>query len=123
LRFQVFNDDEQGGASAGGDAFTITRPYAKAHARVHAATPVVCAVGRHDLPEGEGVHPFVEATSPASAAHELLTVCTATPTGSTHGALDVTRTAAGWRVSGMHRGLRVAVSLDTTGTTPVVTVG
>lgn len=120
LRFQVFNDDALGSATAENNTFVIRRPHATARARVHGAAAVACAVARHDLPEEEGVHPFVEASSPAAAAHDLLTVCTAAPAGADHGDLNAERTTNGWRVTGTHRGLAVSVSFDLTGPTPVV---
>lgn len=122
LRFQVFNDDTLGSATTEGDAFAIVRPSASARARVLGTSAVTCASKRHDLPEEEGVHPFVEAAAVAAPSHDLLTICTAAPTGQSHGALSAERTANGWRVTGTHRGLPVAVSLDVSGATPIVSL-
>ncbi len=122
LRFQVFNDDDHGTAAATGSDFTITRPYANLRGTVHSAGAVACATARHDLPEAEGVHPFVEAVSAAATNHELLTVTTAAPAGGSHGALTVTREATGWRVTGTHAGQKVNVTLQTADLVPILTI-
>ena len=79
LRFQVYNDDANGAATAAGNGFQITRPFALVNATVHGDTAVSCATARHDLPESEGIHPYVEATSAAATTHTLLTVAAAQP--------------------------------------------
>ena len=122
LRFQVFNDDERGSCAAATNGFTITRPFANVRGTVHSAGVVTCATGRHDLPEIEGVHHFVEAVSAAAASHELLTIATAAPTGGAHGTLAVTREAAGWRVTGTHAGQKVNVTLRTADTLPAIAI-
>ncbi len=123
LRFQVFNDDERGSAAASGNGFTITRPFASLRAAVHSVNPVTCATARHDLPESEGVHPYVEVASAATDRHELLTVATAAPIDGTHGTLTVTRLDTGWRVTGTHAGQKVDVTLQSTGSIPAIRLG
>ncbi len=122
LRYQVYNDDSRGQATASGHGFEIARPFARLAATVHGTAPVACAVLRHDLPEAEGVHPFVEAVSPAATEHTLLTVAAASVADEKPGALTVTRLAAGWRVTGTHRGLKVDVSIDASPAVPAITI-
>ncbi len=129
LRYQVYNDDDLGAATAADNKFTITRPFARLEASVHADAAVACAVLKHDLPETEGTHPFVEATSPAAMSHTLLTVATAQPlpgspaaAGSGASTLAVSRTGAVWRVTGTHRGQKVDVTLDPTSIVPTITI-
>jgi hypothetical protein len=122
LRFQVYNDDTRGAATATGATFQITRPFAQLQASVTGLTSVICATARHDLPESEGVHPYVEATSPTATEHTLLTVAAAKPAGEPSGALAVTREGARWRVQGMHRGQKLNVTIDPTDALPVITI-
>ncbi|MDI1336862.1 MAG: heparinase II/III family protein [Lacunisphaera sp.] len=143
LRFQVFNDDDHGSCTAAANGFTITRPFANLRGTIHSAGAVTCATGRHDLPETEGVHHFVEAVSAAATGHELLTVATALPgnpaergvpgtntgpaaagngAGGAHGTLAVVRDATGWRVTGMHAGQKVNVTINTADTVPAITI-
>jgi hypothetical protein len=124
LRYQVYNDDDHGAATATGNAFTITRPSARLDATVHADSAVTCAVLKHDLPAEEGTHPFVEATSAAATTHTLLTVSAAQPTAESRaaGTLAVTRTGAIWHVSGSHRGQKVNVTINSAETVPVITI-
>lgn len=122
LRFQVYNDDERGGATAADNGFTITRPFANVRATVHSDGAIACAVLRHDLPESEGTHPFVEATSAAATEHTLLTIATAQPAGGTHGTLTVSREGAVWRVTGTHQKQKVNVTLNPEGTLPAITI-
>ncbi len=122
LRYQVYNDDEHGAATAGGAGFRITRPFASLDGTVHSEGAVACSVLRHDLPETEGVHPFVEAVSAPATAHTLLTVALAQPAGGTAGGLTVARNGAIWRVTGTHRGQKVDVTIDSAGALPAVTL-
>jgi hypothetical protein len=123
-RFQVFNDDEGGSCSASGAAFEILRPQASLRAKVAAAGgSAAVQSARLDLPESEGVFPFVEVTLPAALEHTLLTVSTAAPKGGTHGDLAITRSADDWRIAGRHAGRRVNVSLSVVeGAIPAVTI-
>jgi hypothetical protein len=122
LRFQVYNDDTRGAATATGATFHITRPFAHLQASVTGNKPVSCATGQHDLPASEGVHPFVEATSPAATEHTLLTVAAAHSTGEQPSGLTVTREGANWCVRGTHRGLKVDVTINPTDELPALTI-
>jgi hypothetical protein len=111
LRFQVFNDDERGRATATGATFRIERPQATLQARAAARGGVTCAAARLNLPEPEGVYPFAEVTAAAAREHVILTACTTAPAGQPHGELQLTREGSGWRVTGTHRGHAVAATL------------
>lgn len=112
-RYQVFNEDALGEAAVDGTGFTITRPFAslRGTAHVHGDSPAV-TLEYLDLPAEEGSFPYVATTSPSAAAHHLLTVVTAAPTGEAIGDLNVTVTEFGWTVQGSHRGLDVDINID-----------
>jgi hypothetical protein len=122
LRFQVFNDDGKGAATAAGTAFSINRPLASLRATLAAAGPVAAATGKLALPESEGLFPYVEVASASATTHEVLTACTSAPAGGPHGALTITRETAGWRVTGTHAGQKVNVTITTTDAVPVITM-
>lgn len=113
LRFQVFNEDRLGVASAGGSSFSIARPLATAQARVYSPNGTATTrAGKLDLPESEGIFPFAEVESAAAQAHTILTVATTAPAGSVHGQLAVTTIEQGWRIAGEHRGHRINIELQ-----------
>jgi Heparinase II/III-like protein len=142
MRFQVFNDDGKGTAAglpvnpaergvlgtntgpaaAGNGAFGIDRPLASLRATLAATGSVTVATGKLALPESLGVFPYVEATSAKATSHEVLTACTSNSAGGPHGALTVTREAAGWRVIGTHAGQKVNVTIKTMDAVPVITI-
>jgi hypothetical protein len=124
LRYQVFNDDGKGETVATGTGFEIKRPSAGLAASVHSTGSLTCSVLKHDLPESEGVHPFVEAVSAAATEHTLLTVAAARPSTESGpaGKLDVARQGTIWRVAGTHRGQKVNVSIDSSPAVPVITI-
>jgi hypothetical protein len=122
LRFQIFNEDGLGIGAADGTTFRVERPNATLRARVAALGDVAAATGRLNLPEDEGVFPYVEATSAAGCEHAVLTVSAAAPAGEVPGDLKVARAGAGWRVTGTHRGKKVDVTIDPTPDTPVVMI-
>jgi hypothetical protein len=122
LRFQVFNDDGKGVATATGMTFGIDRPLASLRATLAATGSISAATGKLALPESLGVFPYVEVVSASATSHEVLTVCTAAPAGGPHGTLTVTREAAGWRVTGSHSGQKVNVTLQTTAAVPALTI-
>lgn len=124
LRFQVFNEDGFGKASASGNAFSIARPLASLSATVtSAAGNPLCAPGKLALPEDEGIFPYVQVVSEAAAEHALLTATTTAPTGEAHGALATSYKNGVWTVSGTHRGrsLHASLALDASGW-PVVSL-
>ncbi len=113
LRFQVFNDDNLGVATASGSSFSIARPLASAQARVYSPNGTATTrVGKLNLPESEGIFPFAEVESATAQEHTLLTVVTTAPSGTAHGQLDVTTATHGWRIAGEHRGHRINVELQ-----------
>jgi hypothetical protein len=75
------------------------------------------------LEEKDGIYPFAELVSASALTHEILTVCSARPTGSEHGQLKLTRETGGWRVQGTHAAQTINLGLATAGAgAPVVTV-
>jgi hypothetical protein len=124
LRFQVFNDDGKGTATAAGNGavFGIDRPLASLRATLAATGTVAAATGKLAVPESVGVFPYVEAVSASATSHEILTACTSAPAGGPHGALTVTRESAGWRITGTHAGRKVNVTLQTAAAVPVITI-
>ena len=123
VRFQVFSDDAKGEATADGNAFRIARPFAHVQATTHCTTqPVACAVGHLPIPATEGQFPFVEATSTAAMAHEILTVCAAAPASATAAKLDVKRTGDSWLITGTHLGRTIKATLNTAGALPAITI-
>jgi hypothetical protein len=124
LRYQVYNDDEKGTATAAGNGFEIGRPFASLAATVHSVTPATCSVLKHDLPESEGLHPFIEAVSPAATEHTLLTVAGAQPSTESRapGKLTVARNGAIWHITGAHRGRKVDVMIDPSPAVPAITI-
>lgn len=120
LRFQIFNEDGNGRGTAAGAAFGIDRPRSALRATLAATGAVQTSLGRLDLPESEGVFPFVEVVSARATEHEIVTACTVAPAGEAHGALTVARAGEGWRITGTHRGQRVDLTLAATGTVPAL---
>ena len=122
LRFQVFNEDRKGVATASGQAFSIDRPLASLKATLAASGAVAATAGRLNPPENVGVFPFAEAVSASATRHEVITACTASPAGGAHGALTITREGDAWRVTGTHAGLKVNVTIKTAGDNPAITI-
>jgi hypothetical protein len=122
LRFQVFNDDGNGKATADGATFGIDRPLASLRATMAAAGAVVAKTAHHDLPEDVGVFPFVEAVSASATEHEVVTACTSAAAGGAHGALAVKREGDAWRITGTHAGRKIHVTLRTAAAVPEVTI-
>ena len=113
-RFQAFNDDGRATTRADGASFRIARPLAHTEATVHTvANTLTCAAGQLALPAAEGVFPFIEVVSAAATVHELLTVCTAAPTGAAASKLNVRRTGDAWQITGTHLGRAVTTTLTT----------
>ncbi len=113
LRFQVFNEDNLGVATASGTSFSVARPLATAQANVHTSGNTVSTrAGKLNLPKSEGLYPFAEVESAAAKEHTILTVTTTAPREITHGKLAVTKTDDGWRITGEHRGRALHVELQ-----------
>lgn len=125
-RFQVFNEDGKGHATAETRGFTITRPFATLHARVLGTGETQVAAGQLALPAAEGVYPFIELTSAAAREHTFVTVCTAAPTVPAilpHGELTLARTDHRWTITGQHADQKIAVTLTYPATgLPVITL-
>lgn len=113
LRFQVFNEDGKGVATAASTSFRIARPFASLEAAAHSRGALAASVGQLALPAEEGVFPFVEVTSAAATQHTIVTATTTAPAGGSHGRLAVQATADGWSLTGRHGGrdLRATISL------------
>ncbi|HUG12796.1 MAG TPA: heparinase II/III family protein [Opitutaceae bacterium] len=122
LRFQVFNDDGRGVATAEGATFGIDRPLASLRAVLASNGEVVAKTRKHDLPEDLGVFPFVEAVSASATEHEVVTACTSAPAGGAHGSLKVAREGDAWRVTGTHAGRKIDVAIRTAGAVPEITI-
>ena len=123
VRFQAFNEDLAGKVAVDGDDFTITRPHASLLGRVARTAGRTVVAGKLPLEEKDGVYPFAEVESAEAAEHEILTVCSAQPTGGTHGKLHITQTAGQWRVQGTHGGVAIDVGIAATAAgAPVVNI-
>jgi hypothetical protein len=124
LRYQVYNDDGGGSATAGERGFRINRPKATLDAVVRSAGALTVATGRLDLPAEEGVFPFVEVESASANEHVVLTLATAQAGEGEHGPLAAVREGEGWRIHGAHAGRKLDVRLAAgPDGIPAVTVG
>jgi hypothetical protein len=123
LRFQAFNEDARAKVTVGKNQFGIARPLASVAATVGADNSFNIQTGKLNLPESEGVFPYVEIVSAAGNDHTILTACTAAPAGEAHGELHLAREGRGWRVTGnhRHRTVQASITLSPTGE-PVVEV-
>lgn len=124
VRFQVFSDDAKGKATADGNTFRITRPFAHVQATTHGTTqPIACTVGNLPIPATEGLFPFVEAVSASATTHEILTVSNAAPTGQPAAKLNVQRNGDTWVITGTHLGRAINATLRASaGALPTVTI-
>jgi hypothetical protein len=121
VRFQVFNDDSKGTATADGSSFKITRPLATSRGTLASRTKLSVRANHLALPEAEGRFPYVEASSAAGTEHELVTVATAAPVGAEHGLFTITPGSDSWRVRGTHAQQKVDVELRSVNDLPVIT--
>ncbi len=122
-RFQVYNEDGQGRATAATDGFTITRPHAALAATVHSPGAIAVRTAHHDLPETSGIFPFVEVESAPAAEHTILTVAAASAAGSRPPAIQVTRpTDDNWMVTVTQHGQTTRVTLNLTPDLPALTL-
>ena len=111
LRYQVFNDDQAGRATAGAQGFLITRPRATLTATIYAAGAVKVKTGQLGLPADDGVFPYAEVESAAANRHEVLTVALAQAAGGQSGTLAAAHDGAGWHITGEHQGRKVDVRI------------
>jgi hypothetical protein len=123
VRFQANNEDLAATLSLpGGDNFLIARPRASLLGRVARTPGLVVRIGKLPLAEKDGSQPYAEVESPDATEHEILTVCSALPTGKTHGDLLIGRSGAVWRVTGTHASQRIDVAIDSASALPVITI-
>jgi hypothetical protein len=120
VRFQVCNEDGQGGCEAAGLQFRITRPFATLHGRISSGAAAGVAVGHLGIPAPEGLFPYAEASAAAAGSHAILTACTAAPTGDAHGDVVLSREGGAWRARGSHRGRDINVLITPGGEGPPV---
>jgi hypothetical protein len=116
----VDNSDGRGLPDVQGNIFEIRRPQATLRALCAGSGSLRLGVGKIDVPEEHGVHPFVEVDSTAELDHVLITVCSAQRAGNNHGALTVGRAASRWTISGTHNGKTIDLQLDMEREDPVV---
>jgi hypothetical protein len=110
-RWQVFNEDGRGSVAAAEDSFMISRPHATLRAVLAGTGAFDVRVDRLPLPAEGGVYPFAAVKSGSALEHCLVAVCTAAPSGETHGPLTVGCRDGTWYVSGTHRGQRIGIAL------------
>lgn len=119
-RWQVYNNDDCGSVTAEAAAFTIARPHASLRATLAASSDFSARIDCLPLPADGGSYPFAEIVSAPANSHLLLSVCTVSPAGEDHGPMNLQRTATGWQITGLHRGLKVGLSIDFSGSKPPV---
>jgi hypothetical protein len=138
VRFQIYNDDNNGKGMVTDDGFRIERPNAYLTGICNSANPLDLSAGFLDLPGEESAdlyigmerpsrpdirtYPFIQAESRAALVHAIVTVCTAQKVGKSAGTLAVTRDQSRWIVSGEHDGMQVNVIIDDSGEIPDITV-
>ncbi|MBP9913522.1 MAG: heparinase II/III family protein, partial [Opitutaceae bacterium] len=123
VRFQIFNEDAAGTLAINDREFTITRPHASLLGRVAQIAGVQLQANRLPLEAKDGEQQFAEIVSAEATEHEILTVCSARPTGAAQGNLQLRREGKHWRVQGEHGGLRINVTLMAAGdAAPVIAV-
>jgi len=121
VRFQANNEDLAATLTLPGDDFLITRPHASLLGRVARTPGLIVRIGKLPLAEKDGSQPFVEVESPEATDHEILTVCSARPSGEAHGDLRLSREGQVWRVQGTHAGANVNITLTPAATgAPIV---
>ncbi len=122
VRFQANNEDLAANLSLPGENFLIARPRASLLGRVAPGSGLTVKIGQLPLAEKDGSQPFVEVESAAAPDHQILTVCSARPTGEGHGDLRLTREGTTWRVTGTHAKQKVDVTINPATSMPVITI-
>lgn len=122
LRFQVYNEDGNGHAVAGNAGFQIMRPGATLQAATFASGTLSMRTGTLNVPQQNGVHPYVEVESGTGLDHLVLTACTLQQTGREHGRLNAQPTGRGWKVTGGHNGRNINIAIVSAGDVPRVVV-
>ena len=123
LRFQVFNEDKNGKAEAAKDGFTIARPNAALHAKIKSAGAFTVRTDKLNVPEANGIYPFVEVYSNDAKEHLLLTVSTVQQDTKEQGVLSVRQNGQEWLISGTHNSQDLKVRLMAGKDIPDVTIG
>lgn len=112
MRYQIYNDDENGQGEAMDDGFTITRPHAHMRAKVLARGETSIKSGRIDMPLEEGEHPLIEVESASATEHAVLAGCLAQKSDLEVGELKLQQEGDVWRISGSNNGLVVEVKIE-----------
>ncbi|MCC5833440.1 MAG: heparinase II/III family protein [Opitutales bacterium] len=119
-RFQVYNDDGNGKAVAGGDSFRIERPNAFVSSFCRALGGMEVSAGRLDIEPGVAAdtfigmeeniqkeyqeYPYVALDSVPAMEHSLLTVSAAQRAEAEPAVVKIQDTNSGWRVEIQHNG-------------------
>jgi hypothetical protein len=113
-RFQIDNSDGKGSGEVRSDGFVITRPTATMRAMCSGSQAVVFRASRLDVPEQNGVHPFIEAESASGLDHTLVTAAVAEPGSNVPAALIVRQEGTLWRINGKlgNKPVEIRVSLE-----------
>lgn len=122
VRFQVDNSDGKGSVAAEETSFIIARPLASVKAVAAATGRVIIKTGTLNVPADKGIHPYAEISTESSPAHAVVTLCTAQKTGADHGNLRATLQGEVWTIRGAHNGKTCAVTIDTGGNLPHVSI-
>lgn len=101
VRFQANNEDMAAQLSTKEDEFTIARPFASLVGRVMKAPGREVRIDKLPLDPKDGNQPFAEVVSAPAETHDILTVCTARPTGGDHGTLTLRLEPEGWHIVGV----------------------
>ncbi len=123
IRFQAYNEDKNAQFQIDKDEFTISRPHAALKAKIKCTGSFTISTDKLNVPEANGIHPYVEVNSMDAKEHILLTVCTAQQKGKPHGDLSLRRDDNGWKVTGTHNGQFINVRIETNKDIPGVMVG
>ena len=122
VRFQANNEDLAATLSLPGDNFLITRPHASLLGRVARAPGLTVRLDKLPLAEKDGSQPYAEVESAAATDHEILSVCSARPTGEVHGDLRLAREGTTWRVTGTHASQKIDVAINSSAPVPAITI-
>ena len=122
LRFQANNEDLAATLALPDGNFLLTRPHASLLGRVARAPGLTVRLGQLPLEAKDGSQPYAEIESASATEHEILTVCSARPTGAAHGDLRLTREGHAWRITGTHAAQKINVTIDPVSAVPVITI-
>jgi len=123
VRFQAYNEDKNAKLQIENDGFTINRPNAAFKAKIKSTSAFTIKTDKLNVPEANGIHPYVEVHSKDSKEHFLLTACTAQQGSKPHGDLSIKTDDNEWNVTGTHNGQSINVRIKTHKDIPDVVVG